>query len=143
MKRVWITRGETAGPVNRSVEQNGRFRILTVPFRDCGQPPIPGVCATFDDGGVDVVLNGHQHDYERFAPITPSGTVDSARGVREFVVGTGGYSVWGTGTALSSSRARGSAFGILKLTLHASSYDWRFVPIAGSTYSDSGTATCH
>lgn len=95
------------------------------------------------DGGVDVVLNGHQHDYERFAPITPSGTVDSARGVREFVVGTGGYSVWGTGTALSSSRARGSAFGILKLTLHASSYDWRFVPIAGSTYSDSGTATCH
>lgn len=95
------------------------------------------------NGGVDVVLNGHQHDYERFAPLAPSGSVDSAKGVREFVVGTGGYSVWGSGTPLSSSRARGSAFGILKLTLHASSYDWRFVPIAGSSYSDSGTGTCH
>ena len=94
-------------------------------------------------GGVDVVLNGHQHNYERFAPQTPSGTADATSGVREFVVGTGGYSVWGTATPLATSQARGRSFGVLRLTLHATSYDWRFVPVAGSTYSDSGTATCH
>lgn len=95
------------------------------------------------NGGVDVVLNGHQHDYERFAPLAPSGAVDSARGVREFVVGTGGYSVWRSSSALSTSRSIGSSFGILRLTLHATSYDWRFVPIAGSSYTDAGTASCH
>jgi hypothetical protein len=96
------------------------------------------------NGGVDIVLNGHEHNYERFAPQNPSGVDDSARGVREFVVGTGGRSLWGFSTVLPTSQARsGTTFGVLKLTLHATSYDWRFVPIAGSTFTDSGTGTCH
>lgn len=103
--------------------------------------------ALFQDaynGGVDLVLNGHEHNYERFAPQNPSGVADSSRGVREFVVGTGGRSLWGFSTVLPTSEARsGNTFGVLKLTLHATSYDWRFVPIAGSSFTDSGTGTCH
>jgi hypothetical protein len=103
--------------------------------------------ALFQDaynGGVDVVLNGHQHNYERFAPQNPSGVADPAKGVRQFVIGTGGRSLWGFNTVLPTSEVRnGTTFGVLKLTLHAGSYDWRFVPIAGSTFVDSGTGTCH
>jgi Calcineurin-like phosphoesterase len=107
----------------------------------------PGRRTLFQDaynGGVDIVLNGHEHNYERFAPQNPSGGPDSTRGVREFVVGTGGRSLWGFSTVLPTSQARsGNTFGVLKLALHTSSYDWRFVPIAGSTFTDSGTGTCH
>ena len=107
----------------------------------------PGRQALFQDaynGGVDIVLNGHEHNYERFAPQNPSGAADPSRGVREFVVGTGGRSLWGFSTVLPTSQARsGNTFGVLKLTLHATSYDWRFVPIAGRTFTDSGTGSCH
>ena len=92
----------------------------------------------------DVVLNGHRHNYERFAPQTPSGTASSS-GVREFVVGTGGMNLGGFGTATPSSTSEvrnASTFGILKLTLHPTSYDWRFVPEAGKTFTDSGTSAC-
>jgi acid phosphatase type 7 len=92
----------------------------------------------------DVVLNGHRHDYERFAPQTPSGTASSS-GIREFVVGTGGMDLGGFGTATpapTSEIRNGTTFGILKMTLHATSYDWRFVPEAGKTFTDSGTGSC-
>jgi hypothetical protein len=66
------------------------------------------------------------------------------QGLREFVVGTGGVGHYGFGSALASSQIRNSTtFGVLKLTLHAGSYDWQFVPIAGSTFTDSGSANCH
>jgi acid phosphatase type 7 len=92
----------------------------------------------------DVVLSAHQHHYERFAPQTPSGAANSA-GIREFVVGTGGksHSGFGTATPSATSQVRNSkAYGVLKLTLHATSYDWRFVPEAGQTFTDSGTGNC-
>jgi hypothetical protein len=92
----------------------------------------------------DIVLNGHEHHYERFAPQTPTGTANAA-GIREFVVGTGGKSLGGFGSATPSptSQVRNSnTFGVLKLTLHATSYDWRFVPEAGKTFTDSGTSNC-
>jgi Fibronectin type III domain len=92
----------------------------------------------------DVVLNGHSHNYERFAPQTPSGVKDSTRGIREFVVGTGGGAFHGFGTVQDNSEVRNSGtFGVLKLTLHPSSYDWKFVPVAGQTFTDSGTGQCH
>jgi hypothetical protein len=91
----------------------------------------------------DLVLGGHDHTYERFAPQTPSGQRDDARGLREFVVGTGGRSHYGFDAPIANSQVRNaSAFGVLKLTLHADSYDWRFVPEAGGTFSDSGSETC-
>src|SRR6185369_7521082 len=83
-------------------------------------------------GGADVVLNGHDHDYERFAPQDPHGQADPTQGIREFVVGTGGRSHYPfLGSAHANTEARNDAtFGVLKLTLHASGYDWDFIPVA-------------
>jgi len=94
--------------------------------------------------GADVVLSGHDHDYERFAPQKSSGEADSTRGIREFVVGTGGRSLRAFGTIRANSEVRNfDTYGVLKLTLHASSYEWQFVPEADKTFSDSGTGNCH
>jgi Calcineurin-like phosphoesterase len=92
--------------------------------------------------GADVVLNGHVHNYERFARQNPNGQAD-ANGIREFVVGTGGASLYTSGTPIANSEVQNdSTFGVLKLTLHPGSYDWTFVPVAGQTFTDSGSATC-
>jgi hypothetical protein len=96
------------------------------------------------NAGAEVVLNGHAHDYERFAPQTPSGGLDAARGVRQFVVGTGGEDRHSIPSAVAHSEVHDTAtFGILKLTLHPAGYDWRFVPAAGGSFVDAGTAVCH
>ena len=96
------------------------------------------------DYNAEVILTGHNHQYERFAPQNPSGQLDTARGLRQFVAGMGGASLYGFGTIQPNSEARNNdTFGVLKLTLHANSYDWQFVPEAGKTYNDSGTGTCH
>ncbi|MFG2046716.1 DNRLRE domain-containing protein [Micromonospora sp. NPDC048935] len=96
------------------------------------------------DHNADVVVWGHNHVYERFAPMNPSGAADASRGVRSFVAGMGGASHYGFGTIQPNSEARNSsAWGVLKFTLHSTSYDWQFVPVAGQTYTDSGTGTCH
>src|SRR5215203_1178779 len=92
----------------------------------------------------DVVLSGHDHIYERFARQTPNGTFNSARGIREFVVGTGGKDHGGIGTIKANSQVRNTTtFGVLKLTLNATNYSWEFVPVAGKTFTDSGTTSCH
>jgi hypothetical protein len=92
----------------------------------------------------DVVLNGHDHDYERFAPQTPSGTLDPKRGIREFVVGTGGKNHYPIGPPTANSRVgNDTTFGVLRLTLRPSSYSWRFIPVAGKTFADSGSTGCH
>jgi hypothetical protein len=93
--------------------------------------------------GADLVLVGHDHTYERFAPQTPWGQRDDFRGMREFVVGTGGKSHYGLGSPIPNSEVRnGDTFGVLKLTLHADSYDWQFVPEGGKTFTDLGSQTC-
>jgi acid phosphatase type 7 len=95
--------------------------------------------------GADVLLSGHEHAYESFYPQRPDGTRDDANGIRAFVVGTGGKSLetaWGTIEPNSAARQR-DTFGVLKLTLHSSSYDWEFVPEAGKTYTDTGSGSCH
>jgi hypothetical protein len=93
----------------------------------------------------EVVLSGNNHFYARSAPQTPSGAADPTNGIRQFIVGTGGKSLHG----LSSNPdpqvqvRQSTTFGILKLTLHPTSYDWKFVPEAGKTFTDSGTQSCH
>jgi hypothetical protein len=90
------------------------------------------------DHGVSVVLNGHEHNYERFGPQTPIGA-SNPNGIREFVVGTRGGSHYRFGPPIANSIVRDSAtFGVLTLTLHATSYDFQFLPEAGSTFTDSG-----
>jgi acid phosphatase type 7 len=92
----------------------------------------------------DLILTGHDHIYERFAPQTPTGTVDTVRGIREFIVGTGGADHTSIVSIAANSEVRNaSTFGVMKLTLHATSYDWQFVPEAGKTFTDSGTTACH
>jgi hypothetical protein len=92
----------------------------------------------------DLVLNGHDHIYERFAPQTSTATVDQANGVREFIIGTGGADHTSIVAIAANSQVRNaSTFGILKLTLHSASYDWQFVPEAGQTFTDSGSQACH
>lgn len=96
------------------------------------------------DAGVDVVLAGHEHTYERFAPLDPAGAVDPARGLRSFVVGTGGRSHYAFGAALPGSEVRNSGtYGVLQLTLQAEGLAWQFLPEPGKAFRDAGTAGCH
>jgi hypothetical protein len=95
------------------------------------------------DYRADVLLTGHAHFYERFAPQSGSGVRETTRGIRQFVVGTGGRSLNSYGSAATNSEIRSnSSYGVLKLTLRTSGYDWQFVPVAGSTFTDSGSGTC-
>ena len=96
------------------------------------------------NAGAELILVGHEHNYERFAPQTATGVADTARGVRQIVVGTGGRSFYAFGTPLPNSEVRNNnTFGVLKLTLSDGSYMWEFVPVAGKTFTDTGTGTCH
>jgi hypothetical protein len=93
------------------------------------------------DAGADVVLSGHDHLYERFAPQDPGGAPDPSRGIREFIAGTGGAVLYQPITVKPNSERRLTAFGVLKLTLQAESYQWEFIPVSGA--GDSGSGTCH
>jgi acid phosphatase type 7 len=92
--------------------------------------------------GVDIVLNGHSHVYERFAPQTPQGAAN-ANGVRQFTVGTGGKSLGRLKTAAANSQAFvTSSYGVLELSLGNGSYSWDFRRVGGGS-GDAGTGTCH
>ena len=96
------------------------------------------------NGGADVVLNGDSHWYERFAPLNATGAIDSAHGVQEFIVGTGGAGLEPPGTKLPTSQVlNGTTHGIIKMTLHNGSYAWQFMNDGESSFTDSGTASCH
>lgn len=94
--------------------------------------------------GATIAIAGHDHHYERFAPQTPDGTADPARGIRQFIVGTGGTGLYPLRTTLPNSEVRNNtSHGVLKLTLYDGSYSWRFIPVAGDTFTDTGSGTCH
>lgn len=96
------------------------------------------------EAGADVVLGGHEHNYERFAPQTPDGAADPRAGIRQFTVGTGGAELTGFRKPAPRSEVRdASTHGVLQLALYPGHYEWRFVPIAGGTFTDSGSTTCH
>jgi hypothetical protein len=97
-----------------------------------------------DAAGAEVVLSAHDHDYERFGPQRPDGKADPVRGIRQFVVGTGGKNLRGFSRVEANSEVRnGDTFGVLLLTLHPGSYDWRFVPERGGRFTDAGSGSCH
>jgi calcineurin-like phosphoesterase family protein len=94
--------------------------------------------------GVDVVVSGHDHLYERFAPQDPDGNLDAERGVRQFTVGTGGAELYEFHTVLPNSEVRdNSTHGVLALSLDDGAYRWEFVPVAGGSFRDSGSGSCH
>jgi hypothetical protein len=93
--------------------------------------------------GAELVIASHSHNYERFKEMNASGAAASP-GLRQIVVGTGGAALHGFRNPLSTSQVRNSnTHGVLKLTLTSTNYSWRFVPVAGRTFSDSGTTNCH
>jgi hypothetical protein len=95
------------------------------------------------EAGADVVLNGHRHMYERFARQDNEGNANP-NGIRQFVVGTGGgpHDRFAGAVAPNSEMRKAETWGVLQVTLRADSYDWRFVPVAGDTFTDSGTDAC-
>ena len=96
------------------------------------------------EAGADLVVTAHDHLYERFAPQNADGQLDAARGIREFVVGTGGATAYAVVSPAPNSEVRSSGTrGVLKLTLYPDRYDWKFVPVSGSTFTDAGSASCH
>ncbi|UCF75907.1 MAG: metallophosphoesterase [Betaproteobacteria bacterium] len=110
--------------------------------------PEPGVQAFWDvlyEKGAELVINGHDHFYERIAPVDPKGVPNPARGIRQITVGTGGGSLYEfEKPPLPITEVRDDkTYGVLKLSLNADGYDWQFVGVPGSLFSDSGSAACH
>jgi hypothetical protein len=106
-----------------------------------GTPKMREIWGTLYDADAEIVLNGHEHFYERFAPQDPDGWPDRARGIRQFIVGTGGAPLRERTGIGANSELVLSTHGVLKLTLRGDGYDWDFVPVAGP--ADSGTGSCH
>jgi hypothetical protein len=96
------------------------------------------------EAGADIVLSGHRHMYERFAQQNPDGVPDPGRGIRQFVVGTGGSGLTSAPISIApnSQVSNNTTHGVLKFTLHSTSYDWEFIPIGGQTFTDSGSTLC-
>ena len=92
--------------------------------------------------GVDVVLNGHDHGYERFSPMDTDGRPDALRSIRQFIVGTGGAPLY-LFTASPNSEQRIAAYGVLQLTMRADGYQWAFIDAATRAPADSGSGVCH
>jgi hypothetical protein len=116
-------------------------------FTSGTQSETPGMLAFWQDlyaAGADIILNGHNHNYERFDLQDPLGNADP-NGIREFVVGTGGASLDNSTFAMAPNEVirSAAAYGYLKLTLRANDYDWAFVAQPGKTLNDSGSGTCH
>ena len=107
----------------------------------------PGMRAIWQvlyDAGAELVLSGHDHDYERFAPMDAAGRVDRERGVRQIVAGTGGRELYPWAATRTGSEVKNNeTFGVLKVTLHPGRYDWEFIPVEGGTFHDAGSDNCH
>lgn len=109
-----------------------------------GAPELAPLWQALYEAGVELAISGHDHDYERFAPQDAAGGLDVARGVRQFVVGTGGKKTRRFKEAEPNSEVRETGtFGVLKLTLSPGRYEWQFIPVAGQSFTDSGTGACH
>jgi hypothetical protein len=101
------------------------------------------VWRTLYESNVDLVINGHDHTYERFAPQDPDGRPDPARGIRQFIVGTGGAPLYEFHTIRPNSEVRAAVWGVATFTLKDRGYEWQFVPAEGFQFQDSGSASCH
>lgn len=135
----WLRQNLTSNPTRCAVAYWHHPLFSSGPNGD--NPGMRDVWRILYDFGADVVLNGHDHLYERFAPQDPDGLPDPARGIRQFIVGTGGAPLYQFVTVRANSEVRFSTHGVLKLTLRADSYEWEFIPVLGPR--DFGTGSCH
>lgn len=111
--------------------------------RNGDNPDMRDLWRTLYEFDVDLVINGHDHTYERFAPQDPDGRPDPQRGIRQFIVGTGGAPLYEFPRLRPNSETRAAAWGVAVFTLTGGGYQWEFVPVEGATFSDSGSASCH
>jgi hypothetical protein len=118
-----------------------RSRFSSGPHGD--NPAMRDVWRTLYEFNVDVVISAHDHMYERFAPQDPDGHLDSGRGIRQFVVGTGGGAISRPKGLRPNSEVVGGDWGVLALTLEADAYRWEFVPVEGASFRDAGSGSCH
>lgn len=120
-------------------------RFTSVMDRPWLRPEVKAIWDALYQYGADLVLNGHDHTYQRFAPQTPDGVADNAFGVRQITVGTGGgETLYQFGPTVDNLQVRDNqTHGVLKVTLRAGGYDWRFLPVAGQTFTDTGSGNCH
>ncbi len=96
------------------------------------------------EAGAEIVINGHDHLYERFAPQDPDGRLDEEHGIRQFTVGTGGAGLYAVRRRAPNSEVVNTAtFGVLKLTLYPDRYEWEFIPVPGGGFTDRGSGSCH
>ena len=145
----WLRNNLAANTTNRQCTLAYFHHPLYSTGETSPNPNVKPLWEILYNNGAEVILNGHAHRYERHAPETPDGQLDQTNGIRQFVAGTGGEpggSEIDT-TQVPNSRSREiveiGTFGVLKLTLSAGSYRWKFVPIAGQTFTDSGSGSCH
>jgi hypothetical protein len=145
---VWLENDLTAHPAGCTLAY---FHHPLFVSTGAASPEVRPFWDVLSDHNADVILSGHAHYYERFAPQLPDGTADASRGIREFVVGTGGAppenpmtSPRAANSVVDSEKSPGvTAYGVLKLRLSAGSYTWKFLPVAGEAFTDSGTGQCH
>ena len=138
----WLRREIAAHPSPCAVAMWHHPRFSSAKHGD--SPGMADLWTALAEGGVDVALAGHDHVYERFAPLDARGRPDAERGIRSFTVGTGGRSHYEFVHVHPASEVRNAdTFGVLKLTLHPGSYDWEFVPVDGASFHDAGSSRCH
>jgi acid phosphatase type 7 len=141
---AWLQAELAAHPARCSlaVIHNPRFSS----GRKENEPRVGSLWEHLHAAGVEIVLSGDNHAYERLAPMRPTGEVDAAAGIRQFVVGTGGRSHYKFSEGVmhpNTETGNDDTYGVLKLTLHADAYSWEFLPEAGKTYTDAGNQNCH
>ena len=96
------------------------------------------------DAGAEIIMSGHDHNYQRYAPQDPAGVEDEADGIRQFVVATGGTHFYEVDKGHANLEvSKDNTHGVLKLTLSPTHYDWEFIPVEGKTFTDSGSGLCH
>jgi len=138
---AWLRADLAAHPARCTLAYGHHPRFSSGGHDDANLTPMWKV---LHDGGIDVVLSGHDHTYERFAPQDAAGALDTVSGIRQFVVGTGGARHYDFEALRPNSEIRNSdTFGVLMLTLQPTRYVWTFVPIAGAEFSDHGSTACH
>jgi len=141
-QQAWLAADLAAHPARCTLAYWHHPRFSSGEHGDFDQ--MEDIWRTLADAGADVVLSGHDHDYERFASQTATGAPDPARGIVEFVVGTGGKSHTPIVDPKPNSAIRNDqTFGVLRMRLRPTGYDWRFVPVPGGSFTDAGSATCH